>query len=246
MEKRHAALDATLHLDDGEVSHHPQRKTLKLLLIIILVFAMFGRSGFRYVRRIKPETDIRQPVDATIYEYYIGQVLHFDGTVISCQRAFDDFDLWNVRINAGEIDVIAYTTTEISPHQRVTLRGLCIGLRTGSGQRSAVVLDEAEVEFELPGVYVAINAFAQKGFYVTENASLSLLAGNEYVIRGPAEISYSPFGNYIIKDDVLTLFQAGEETFTFLIDGDTLIFERGAWLENWIEPGSVFVLSGNE
>lgn len=90
-----------------------------------------------------------------------------------------------------------------------------------------------------------LNAHIEKqiALYKTENAWLSLNEGNEYALSGPAEISYMPSGTYTVEGGVMKLFIGEEEMFSFLLVGDTLIFESGEWLENWVEPGTVFTLA---
>ena len=86
----------------------------------------------------------------------------------------------------------------------------------------------------------------QIGLYTTENAWVSLFESNKYVLSGPAEISSAPSGTYTIEGEVLTLFNGNEAAFMFSMKGDTLIFESGEWLENWVEPGTVFILTKPE
>jgi hypothetical protein len=98
----------------------------------------------------------------------------------------------------------------------------------------------------LPGIYFDTNIANQSALYVAGNSWLSLVEGNKYFLCGPAAVSFTPNGIYSIEGDVLTLFDGGEEAFKFLIMGDTLVFESGEWLENWVEPGTVFILTEPE
>jgi len=84
------------------------------------------------------------------------------------------------------------------------------------------------------------------GIYVSENssASLSLQSDNEFRLNGPMEISTAHFGKYKIENGVLILPISEEET-VFTIKDGKLIFESGAWLENWVEQGAEFQLSEN-
>lgn len=99
------------------------------------------------------------------------------------------------------------------------------------------------ISLEIPFVYVIGDKAAILGQYITENATLTLFEGNKFELCGPMEISYCPSGTYTIENGKLTLFGAGDQVYKFLFDGDTIAFESGTWLENWIEPGTVLTLS---
>jgi len=73
-----------------------------------------------------------------------------------------------------------------------------------------------------------------------------LFEGNKYALSGTAEISYVLSGTYTIEGDVMKLFIGDDEAFRFIFSDNTLIFESGEWLENWVEPGTVFTPSESE
>ncbi|MCL2158095.1 MAG: copper resistance protein NlpE [Oscillospiraceae bacterium] len=95
----------------------------------------------------------------------------------------------------------------------------------------------------IPFVYLLGDKPQQIGCYVAKNASVFLYEDNTFALHGPAEISHAPSGTYTIENGVLTLFGADEQVYKFFVDGDTLVFESGTWLENWVEPGTLLVLT---
>jgi|GEM_PF-434389 len=95
----------------------------------------------------------------------------------------------------------------------------------------------------LPGVYFDTNIEKQISLYTAGEAWVSLIEGNKYLMSGPATISFSPSGTYKIEGKVLTLFDGSEEAHKFLINDDTIVLQSSEWLENWMEPGTVFILS---
>lgn len=77
-----------------------------------------------------------------------------------------------------------------------------------------------------------------------EHSAIVILQGNnEFILNGPVFTSYSPTGKYSIVDDKLLLTVTDGEEYVFSIRNGNLIFESGAWLENWVEPGSEFKFS---
>lgn len=97
----------------------------------------------------------------------------------------------------------------------------------------------ADMEYLLPGLY-------RSGTNLLESASVNLQSDHTFVLFGPAVISYAPHGSYALENGKLILRSGGGELYLFTPDADTLIFESGAWLENWIESGSVFTLTETE
>jgi hypothetical protein len=126
--------------------------------------------------------------------------------------------------------------------------------RLGDGEEDKVMAEIANVintltkngMSYLPGVYFDTNIENQKALYIAGNSWVSLVEGNKYYLCGPAAVSFTPSGTYTIDGDVLTLYDGNEEAFKFIMNGDTLIFESGEWLENWIEPGTIFMLAEPE
>ena len=132
----------------------------------------------------------------------------------------------------------------------VTVYAECAG-RYGEGDEDKVMTEIANVISTLtkngmsylPGIYFDTNIQNQTAIYIAGNSWVSLVEGNKYYLCGPAAVSLTPSGTYTIDGDVLTLFDGSEEAFRFLIRNNALVFESGEWLENWVEPGTVFVLS---
>jgi hypothetical protein len=88
----------------------------------------------------------------------------------------------------------------------------------------------------------------KRGTYHAENlmATLTLAENNEFILFGPPQISFAPSGEYSVQDGkvYLTLSTGieGEGGYVFSIGDDMLVFEEGAWLENWLEPGAILYL----
>lgn len=87
------------------------------------------------------------------------------------------------------------------------------------------------------------------GTYMTEDfmATLTLKENNEFLLMGAPQISFAPSGEYSVQDGklylTLTTGIEGEDGYVFSIGDDMLIFEKGAWLEHWVEPGAVLYFS---
>ncbi len=59
-------------------------------------------------------------------------------------------------------------------------------------------------------------------------------------------ISYSPSGTYVIDNGTLFLQVIDSDTFVFTVEKDgSLTFVSGSWLENFVEPGTVFSVVKN-
>ncbi|MDL2238494.1 hypothetical protein LJC56_11845 [Christensenellaceae bacterium OttesenSCG-928-K19] len=97
----------------------------------------------------------------------------------------------------------------------------------------------SEPELEL-GTYVSETSTVIESF---PDASLSLESDNEFMLYGPAFISLVMDGKYKIADGKLTLTSSNDDVHVFTIYDDTLVFESGEWLGNWIEQGTEFHLS---
>ena len=93
--------------------------------------------------------------DATRYQYR-GQEMEFSGVVFSCGQPLLQFfgdEMWQIYMNAGEIDVTWNTENEVlSVGQNVTVRGKFSGL-SGYEQRTqriTISLDEDSVTAKEP------------------------------------------------------------------------------------------------
>jgi len=73
-----------------------------------------------------------------------------------------------------------------------------------------------------------------------------LLENNRFYVEGRPEISYTPTGSYEIDGNKLYLNVSENQQFIFSIYGNSLIFESGEWLENWIAKETVFILLEDE
>ena len=76
------------------------------------------------------------------------------------------------------------------------------------------------------------------------SAMLILRDNNDFALRGSDYISVSPTGKYRTENGKLFL-SMGDYDIIFLMDGNRLMFESGAWLENWVEKGTVFNLTND-
>ena len=90
------------------------------------------------------------------------------------------------------------------------------------------------------------------GKYVLEDAEdidmawIELSADQHFVFNRNLATSYRPSGNYTVENNVLTLRVNEDEVYTFKIEGDTLIFESGAYAESLLELGAQFKLLKTE
>ena len=83
------------------------------------------------------------------------------------------------------------------------------------------------------------------GTYSTDDGMVQvvLLNGGEFYIVRRAT-SYSPTGTWSISaGERLTLTVSEDEQHIFVHNGGSITFQSGAWLENWIEPGTVLTLT---
>ena len=95
-------------------------------------------------RRPQQINDAYRKDAASALERYVGQEMEFTGTVASCTRNFGEKNnLWGIRINAADIDVIGYFREVFPVGREITMLGTCSGLRSDS--RVIVVLDSAAV-----------------------------------------------------------------------------------------------------
>ena len=58
-------------------------------------------------------------------------------------------------------------------------------------------------------------------------------------------VSYRPTGTYAIEENIITLSVNENEAYTFLVDGDKLIFESGEYAENLVKKGGIFKLTSD-
>lgn len=87
------------------------------------------------------------------------------------------------------------------------------------------------------------------GTYIADDrmATLVLEENHAFLLMGAPYVSFAPRGEYRVENGKLYLTLSsgleGEDDYVFSIGRDKLIFEKGAWLENWIEPGAELYLS---
>jgi len=74
------------------------------------------------------------------------------------------------------------------------------------------------------------------------SAMVILLENSDFALQGSEYISFIPTGRYRIENGKLIL-SMGDDDIIFIMKGDRLIFESGAWLEDWVEIGTVFELT---
>lgn len=86
------------------------------------------------------------------------------------------------------------------------------------------------------------------GTYIADEGKATIIVknANEIMITGPKEISAAFTGKYIVEGDKLILTLAEQEDYIFLIEDKALVLESGEWLENWVEQGTTFHLSGEK
>ena len=82
------------------------------------------------------------------------------------------------------------------------------------------------------------------GRYVSDtggvlSSALVLEYGNRYSLMGPAYVSFIQHGEYTVENERL-LLSCGH---VFIVHDTQLTFERGEWLENFVEPGTRFYLT---
>jgi hypothetical protein len=85
----------------------------------------------------------------------------------------------------------------------------------------------------------------QLGTYATDDGSAQVVLNNggEFNIVLFAA-SYSPTGSFAVTSgEMLTMSCSDDEKYIFKLNGGSLIFESGEWLENWVAPGTVFTLT---
>lgn len=75
-------------------------------------------------------------------------------------------------------------------------------------------------------------------------AVVAVRENNEMMISGPEEVSAAFTGTYTVEGDKITLSIPNQKDHTFTVEKQSLVFESGDWLENWVEQGTVFSFSG--
>jgi hypothetical protein len=82
------------------------------------------------------------------------------------------------------------------------------------------------------------------GIYTAEGESTAMVILQEntkFALQGSEYISLMPTGKYKIENGKLILSMDVGEVI-FMIERNSLIFESGTWLENWVEKGTGFYL----
>ena len=88
------------------------------------------------------------------------------------------------------------------------------------------------------------------GRYVMENTEteewswIDIKEGNIYEFNRAGNVSYRPSGKYTVEGDKLILKVGDNSSYTFLIEGNSLIFENTTTNGNFIKKGTVYTLKG--
>lgn len=77
---------------------------------------------------------------------------------------------------------------------------------------------------------------------IEEWSWIDINEGNMYEFNRAMNTSYRPSGKYSIEKDMLILHVGDNSSYTFLIDGDSLIFESTTTNGNFIKSGTVYTL----
>ncbi len=86
------------------------------------------------------------------------------------------------------------------------------------------------------------------GRYFMENTEtedwswIDINEGNTYEFNLALNVSYRPSGKYTIENSRLILDLGDNSSYTFLIDGNSLIFESTTTNGNFIKKGTVYTL----
>jgi len=88
------------------------------------------------------------------------------------------------------------------------------------------------------------------GRYVMENTEteewswIDIKDGNMYEFNRAGNVSYRPSGKYTVEGDRLILNVGDNSSYTFIIEGNSLIFESTTTNGNFIKKGTVYTLKG--
>ncbi|MBV1709473.1 MAG: hypothetical protein KMY54_06415 [Erysipelothrix sp.] len=88
------------------------------------------------------------------------------------------------------------------------------------------------------------------GRYVMENTAIEdwswidIKEGNMYEFNRASNVSYRPSGKYTIENNKLILNVGDNSYYTFLIEGDSLIYESTTTSGHFIKKGTVYTLKG--
>jgi hypothetical protein len=86
------------------------------------------------------------------------------------------------------------------------------------------------------------------GRYVMENTEtedwswIDIKEGNTYEFNRANNVSYRPSGKYTVENNKLILNVGDNSYYTFLIDGDSLIYESTTTSGHFIKKGTVYTL----
>jgi hypothetical protein len=86
------------------------------------------------------------------------------------------------------------------------------------------------------------------GRYVMENTEtedwswIDIKKGNTYEFNRANNVSYRPSGKYTVENNKLILNIGDNSYYTFLIDGDSLIYESTTTSGHFIKKGTVYTL----
>ena len=74
---------------------------------------------------------------------------------------------------------------------------------------------------------------------------VSLKENNKFILQRTLASSYSPVGTYTVEGNTLKLSVNEAEFYTFIIDGNKLIFEDKGSVNSLIKEGAIFKLDSN-
>ena len=86
------------------------------------------------------------------------------------------------------------------------------------------------------------------GRYVMENTAnddwswIDINENNTYEFNAAIHVSYRPSGKYTVENNKLILKVGDNSSYTFRIDGNSLIFESTTTHGNFIKKGTVYTL----
>lgn len=86
------------------------------------------------------------------------------------------------------------------------------------------------------------------GRYVMENTEveewswIDISEGNQYEFNRALNTSYRPSGKYTVEGNKLILKVGDNSSYTFIIDGNSLIYDSSTTSGNFIKKGTVYTL----
>jgi hypothetical protein len=102
--------------------------------------------------------------------------------------------------------------------------------------------------FQILALSACSSSSIKTGRYVMENTEtedwswIDIKEGNTYEFNRAGNVSYRPSGKYSVEGDKLILNVGDNSSYTFLIYGNSLIFESTTTNGNFIKKGTVYTL----